>query len=134
MLNLFSGGMALPRIFLQAGLVVSLAFGGAAFAGDLSQPSRAAEGASVYFISPADKAVLSSPVKLQFGLRGMGVAPAGVVREYTGHHHLLINLEELPDLGASLPSTENILHFGRGQTEAEIELPPGEHTLQLLLG
>ncbi len=88
----------------------------------------------VYFIAPADGAELTSPVTVKFGLKGMGVAPAGVVRENTGHHHLLINVTDLPDLTQPLPATEQIKHFGAGQTETELLLPPGKHTLQLILG
>ena len=86
-----------------------------------------------YFIQPQDGATVTSPVKVVFGLQGMGVAPAGVERDNTGHHHLLINTG-LPDLSAPIPADENHLHFGGGQTEAAIELSPGQHTLQLLLG
>lgn len=89
---------------------------------------------SVYFIAPIDGAKLTSPITIQFGLKGMGVAPAGVDRPNTGHHHLLINLTELPDMTSSLPATDNIKHFGGGQTETTLELPKGTHTLQLLLG
>jgi hypothetical protein len=62
------------------------------------------------------------------------VAPAGVDREHTGHHHILINLEELPDMTQPLPANDNVKHFGGGQTEATLTLEPGEHALQLLLG
>lgn len=89
---------------------------------------------SVYFIAPIDGAKLTSPITIQFGLKGMGVAPAGVDRPNTGHHHLLINLTELPDMTSSLPATDNIKHFGGGQTETTLKLPKGTHTLQLLLG
>lgn len=89
---------------------------------------------SVYFIAPIDGAKLTSPITIKFGLKGMGVAPAGVDRPNTGHHHLLINLTELPDMTSSLPATDNIKHFGGGQTETTLELPKGTHTLQLLLG
>jgi hypothetical protein len=88
----------------------------------------------VYFISPQDGETVSSPVTVQFGLSGMGVAPAGVPKDNTGHHHLLIDVEELPALSLPLPSDENHRHFGGGQTEAVIELAPGTHTLQLVLG
>ena len=87
-----------------------------------------------YIISPADGAIVSSPVTIKFGLKGMGVAPAGVDKANTGHHHLLINLKELPDMSAPLPATDQIKHFGGGQTETSLELPSGKHTLQLLLG
>lgn len=93
-----------------------------------------AEDASVYFIEPMDGQEVTSPVTVKFGLKGMGVAPAGVMRDNTGHHHLLINVETLPDLSKPLPSSEQVRHFGGGQTEATIELAPGKHTLQLVLG
>lgn len=91
-------------------------------------------GAEVYIIAPADGASLASPVTVRFGLRGMGVAPAGVGAAHTGHHHLLIDVAELPPLDAPLPATDRIRHFGGGQTEVTVELAPGTHTLQLLLG
>jgi hypothetical protein len=71
---------------------------------------------------------------VSFGLRGMGVAPAGVVVEKTGHHHLLIDQQELPDLTMPLPASAQLIHFGGGQTQTEIRLSPGSHTLQLVLG
>ncbi|PON19673.1 rod shape-determining protein RodA [Candidatus Entotheonella serta] len=88
---------------------------------------------TVYIIEPTDGAVVSNPVKVVFGLKGMGVAPAGVERDKTGHHHLIIDAE-LPDLKAPIPADENYRHFGSGQTETTLELSPGQHTLQLLLG
>ncbi len=93
----------------------------------------APEGAAVAIIMPADRAVVSSPVTVYFGLSGMGVAPAGVEWDNTGHHHLLIDVDALPDMDAPLPADDNHRHFGGGQTQATIELEPGEHTLQLLL-
>lgn len=90
-------------------------------------------GAMAYIIAPADGATVSSPVHVVFGLKGAGIAPAGIEREGTGHHHLLIDVG-LPDLGLPIPSDEQHRHFGAGQTEADIELDPGRHTLQLLLG
>lgn len=96
--------------------------------------SPAPEGAQVYFISPQNGDTVTSPVTVRFGLSGMGVAPAGVARQATGHHHLLINLDQLPALDKPLPASDQIVHFGGGQTETTIELPPGQHTLQLLLG
>lgn len=95
--------------------------------------STAPAGATVYLITPQDGDVVSSPFTVKFGLSGMGVAPAGVEKLGTGHHHLLIDLAELPDLDTSLQATDQIRHFGGGQTETIISLPPGEHTLQLLL-
>lgn len=91
-------------------------------------------GAKVYFISPAADAVVSNPVTVRFGLSGMGVAPAGTVKENTGHHHLLVDVETLPAMDLPLPNDANHRHFGGGQTEITLELAPGKHTLQLLLG
>jgi len=97
-------------------------------------PGLAADRYGAYIVSPADGAVVSSPVTVVFGLRNAyGVAPAGVVKENTGHHHLLIDTA-LPDLNAPIPKDEHHRHFGGGQTETAIELAPGRHTLQLLLG
>jgi len=96
--------------------------------------SKAPEGAEVYFITPADGDVIEGDVVVKFGLKGMGVAPAGANLENTGHHHLLINLAEAPDMSAPLPANDNVKHFGKGQTEATLKLAPGTHTLQLLLG
>ena len=79
-------------------------------------------------------AVLDSPVTVRFGLSGMGVTPAGHAAENTGHHHILIDLVELPSMDLPLPKSEQVVHFGGGQTETVLELAPGTHTLQLLLG
>ena len=93
----------------------------------------APEGSGVYFIEPADGATVQSPFKVSFGLHGMGVAPAGVNKPDTGHHHLLINSPEV-DLGMPLAKTDQVRHFGGGQTEAMLTLEPGSYTLQLVLG
>jgi hypothetical protein len=95
--------------------------------------TKSPAGASVYIIEPADGAQVTSPVTVKFGLRGMGVAPAGVDSPDTGHHHLLID-GQLPDPSLPFPNDKTHLHFGKGQTEAKVELAPGEHTLQLVLG
>lgn len=96
----------------------------------------APEGARVYFITPKDCGTVESPVTVKFGLEGMGVAPAGIKFGKTGHHHLLINIgdEEMPAMDRPLPAGDRIIHFGGGETETVLELPPGEHTLQLVLG
>ncbi len=96
--------------------------------------SVADEEKKLYIISPADGETLSNPVTVHFGLKGMGVAPAGVDLPNTGHHHLLINVDTLPALDMPVPADERHLHFGGGQTEVTLELESGEHTLQLLLG
>ena len=91
-------------------------------------------GAEVYIISPKSGEVLSSPVKVLFGLRGMGIAPAGTEAEMTGHHHLVID-RETPPLNDYLPTgNPQVIHFGKGQTETDIVLEPGKHTIQLVLG
>jgi hypothetical protein len=90
--------------------------------------------AEVYVVSPADGAKVKGPVTVVFGLKGMGVAPAGIKMENTGHHHLLIDSELPADLSQPLPATEKVVHFGKGQTETTLTLPPGKHTLQLVLG
>ncbi len=90
--------------------------------------------AQAYIISPKDGAKVSSPFVVQFGLKGMGIAPAGVKFDNTGHHHLLIDTDAPADLNAPLPASDKVVHFGKGQTETTVKLPPGKHTLQLLLG
>lgn len=105
---------------------------GSAVAADLPRsPSPA--GAELYFISPQDGATLANPVTVRFGLKGMGIAPAGIAMENTGHHHLLIDAE-LPPLDRPVPADAQHVHFGKGQTEAVVTLAPGTHRLQLLLG
>lgn len=94
----------------------------------------APEGAKVYFIEPANGATVDKTFTVKFGLKGMGVAPAGVDAPATGHHHLLIDLDQEPAMNMPLPMTDNLKHFGKGQTETEVTLPPGKHTLQLLVG
>ncbi len=88
----------------------------------------------LYFVEPKDGATVNGPVKIVFGLSGMGVAPAGIDFPNTGHHHLLVDLENLPDLAKPIPADKNHIHFGKGQTEVLIDLPKGKRSLQLLLG
>jgi hypothetical protein len=96
---------------------------------------RAPEGARLYFISPDNGARVRSPVTVRIGLAGMGVAPAGMAREKTGHHHVLIDTDaRTVDMSKPLPASDRIKHFGGGQTEAALDLAPGRHTLQLVLG
>lgn len=96
-------------------------------------PSPAPADAKVYFLAPEKDATVSSPVKVVFGLSGMGVAPAGSQIEATGHHHLLID-DPTVDFTVPLPVSEQIVHFGKGQTETVLTLKPGKHTLQLVFG
>ena len=113
-------------------ILLLLAVASVATAGDLPR-SAPPEGARVYFIAPLDGETVESPVTVRFGLTGMGIAPAGIQVPGTGHHHLLIDAE-LPPLDAPVPADEHHVHFGKGQTEVTIELAPGQHHLQLLLG
>ena len=95
-------------------------------------------GAKVYFVSPKQGSVFErsegSEIEVVFGIKGMQVAPAGMAMPNSGHHHLLINMSELPDLTLPLPASEQVLHFGKGQTTTVIDLAPGTHRLQLVLG
>jgi Domain of unknown function (DUF4399) len=114
--------LALLAIFIVAGFVPAAA----------QTPSPA--GAKVYFINLKDGDAVNSPFLVQFGLSGMGVAPAGVEKPNTGHHHLLIDTALTPEqMKEPIPSDSNHVHFGGGQTEAMVTLPPGQHTLQLVL-
>ena len=113
-------------------LASSLAFAGHHEENGLPRTERPEE-ARVYFITPTDGEKTTSPVVVRFGLGGMGVAPAGVEKKHTGHHHLVIDAE-LPPANLPVPKSDNYRHFGGGQTEVTLELAPGEHTLQLMLG
>ncbi|MFD2261396.1 DUF4399 domain-containing protein [Lacibacterium aquatile] len=90
-------------------------------------------GSSVYLIEPKDGSTVKNPVKIVFGLKGMGVAPALVEWPNTGHHHLLIDVDNF-DPNKPLPNNATHLHFGGGETEKIINLPPGKHTIQAVLG
>ena len=92
------------------------------------------ENRGVFFVNLSDGESVTSPVTVQFGINGMSIVPAGINKPMSGHHHLLINLENLPDMTKPIPADKNHLHFGKGQTETIIELPKGKHSLQLLLG
>jgi hypothetical protein len=115
----------------------SLVIAGALVASLVSEPaatqSPSPPGAELYFIEPADGATVDGPVRVVFGLRGMGVAPALVDWPNTGHHHLLVNRPLTPP-GLPIPNDPAHLHFGGGQTETTLTLPAGRHTLQLVLG
>ena len=115
------------RLLLALGVCLMAAL---AVAGDRIAPPA---GAEVYFIAPQNGAKLHSPVTIKFGLKGMGIAPAGIKFDNTGHHHLLIDTD-LKDvnLDAPMPATDKIVHFGKGQTETSLTLAPGKHTLQLV--
>lgn len=103
------------------------------FSNVLMASTPSPDGAKAYIISPANGSTVSSPVKVQFGLKGMGVAPAGVDKAKTGHHHLLIDTD-VPAMDKPIPKDAKHKHFGGGQTEVMLDLKPGKHTIQLLLG
>ena len=93
----------------------------------------AAADASVFFVSPEGGATVTSPFRLEFGVTGMAIVPAGTDQEFSGHHHLLIDAD-LPAAGLPIPKDANHVHFGDGSFVTEISLDPGQHTLQLMLG
>jgi hypothetical protein len=119
--------MNLPKL----AILLLLAPCGAAIAADLPR-SPVPKDVELYIISPKDGETVTSPVTVRFGLRGMGIAPAGVAMENTGHHHLLIDTD-LPPVDRPIPADAKHVHFGKGQTEASVTLAPGRHRLQLLL-
>jgi hypothetical protein len=91
-------------------------------------------GAEVYIIAPKDGDRIRGPITVLFGLKGMGIAPAGIKLDNTGHHHLVVDSDPPADQSLPLPANEKSIHFGKGQTETTLTLPPGKHTLQLVLG
>ena len=127
----------MKRTIVLLSTIFALGLSTSAFA----EGTPAPDGAMVYFINLNDGQTVQSPFKVQFGLKGMGVAPAGIEKKHTGHHHLFINRPPLgegedgaDELVNGIPADENHVHFGGGQTETTLELPPCKHTLQLVLG
>lgn len=127
--------------FATSALTLGLAFavGAGALAQDAAVGAPAPAGAKVYFVSPKDGDTVSSPVLVRFGLKGMGIAPAGVEFENTGHHHVLVDHDAVTADSPMMKDymktdLSDLLHFGKGQSEAEIKLAPGKHTLQMVLG
>ena len=123
------------NVWAIVALIGSLAFASSAYSqpAPTGGPTPSPPGAKVEFVDLKDGAVIGPKTTVHFGLHGMGIAPAGTKRPNSGHHHLLIDTD-LPPLDQPIPNDENHLHFGGGQTEVELSLPPGPHTLQLLLG
>ena len=115
------------RLFLAFGMTLITALG-------VAQVRIApAANTEVYFIAPRNGATVHGPVTVRFGLKGMGIAPAGVQFDNTGHHHLLIDTDfSTLKLDEPLPATDKILHLGKGQTEATLTLSPGKHTLEIV--
>lgn len=118
----------MKAVLMSVALMI-VSFGAAAADVPLS-PSPA--GASVFFIEPADGATVPPTFTVKFGVKGMSIAPAGTDQPNSGHHHLLIDVAELPDMKLPLPATDHVVHFGKGQTETQVTLTPGKHTLQLV--
>ena len=120
------------RPFVFSAFSALLMAGALSVHADALTRTAAPAGAKAYIVSPADGATVKSPVTVIFGLEGMGVAPAGTETPNTGHHHLLVDMDVPKDL--SKPLGADVKHFGGGQTQVQLELAPGKHTLQLLLG
>ncbi|BBU29668.1 rod shape-determining protein RodA [Burkholderia sp. THE68] len=131
MKNRSADALALSRSLLVAAALATACVAPCAFAG----PTPAPANAYAYIGYPNDGQTLPAgkPFKVWFGLRYMGVAPRGVKFPNTGHHHLLIDVD-LPPMDQEIPSDRNHLHYGAGETETMLELPPGKHTIQLLMG
>ncbi len=127
---------ALSLSLLSAALVVPAATQAvsAAEAPATLPVTAAPAGAAAYIIAPQDGATVAQTFTVRFGLKGMGVAPAGTMKDNTGHHHLLIDVATLPAAGQPIPADDRHRHFGGGQTETSLTLAPGAHTLQLELG
>ena len=119
------------KIIFCAALAAAIALPpGAAYA----QGKTAPKDAKLYFISPRDGQKLRGPFLVRFGLRNMGVTHAGDDYQNAGHHHLLVDVTDPIDPKEPIPQDKSHLHFGAGQTETMLELAPGTHTLQLVLG
>ena len=116
----------LPRLALTALILTASGIA-------LAERTPSPPGAEVYIVSPKDGAKVKGPVTVVFGLKGMGIAPAGIKFDNTGHHHLLIDTDPPADLSLPMPANEKNVHFGKGQTETTVTLPPGKHTLLLVL-
>jgi hypothetical protein len=129
---LFDSGLSRVCGWFGLGVVLLFVTGLGIARAEIPRSSRP-ENVQLYFLTPNDQDSLTSPVVIRFGLKGMGVAPAGVDKAGTGHHHLIVDAE-LPPSGLPIPASDHYRHFGMGQTEVTLDLEPGEHTLQLLLG
>jgi predicted small lipoprotein YifL len=123
--------METPMKHLIAAALLALALSGCGPSGPKGTPSP--PGAKVFFIEPKDGATVTSPVTVKFGIEGMEVVPAGTEKANSGHHHVLIDTK-LDDYASTIPVDANHVLFGKGQTEAPLDLKPGKHTLQLILG
>ena len=122
------------RTSLLAATYISVAMLSVVSQAETPLSSTIADDAQVWFVSPKDQSQVSSPVTIIFGSSNLNIAPAGDNQPNSGHHHLLVDLDKLPALDMPLPASDQVIHFGKGQSEATIELSPGSHSLQLLLG
>ena len=114
-------------------IAAALALVGSVTAAQAQDRTPSPAGAKVFIVSPKDGTTVSSPVTVKFGVKGMAVVPAGTKQDNSGHHHLLIDTDVPSDLSLPLPSVpDKVVHFGKGQTETTLTLPPGKHTLQLV--
>ena len=128
----FQGNYELKTLHLLLPLALAVATMAVQSTSASELATESPAGASTYIVIPKDGDIVPPTFKVVFGLSGMGVAPAGVEIEHTGHHHVLVDQESLPEQGVPMGSPP--MHFGKGQTETEITLEPGTHTLQLILG
>ncbi|MHC8413633.1 DUF4399 domain-containing protein [Pseudomonas sp. Hz4] len=119
------------KTFMSRAALAGLLLGASMLA---TAATPAPEGAEAFIVSPEDGATVPQEFKVKFGVKDISLAPAGDVTKNTGHHHLLIDVKELPAAGQPIPTDASHMHFGKAQTEATIKLPPGKHTLQLELG
>jgi hypothetical protein len=124
------------KTFMSRAALASLLLGASmlASAADSIPRTPAPKGAEVFIVSPEDGAKVDQTFKVKFGVKDIALAPAGDQTKNTGHHHLLIDVDKLPAETAPIPMDANHMHFGKAQTEAEVKLAPGKHTLQLELG
>ncbi|MCX2896411.1 DUF4399 domain-containing protein [Pseudomonas mandelii] len=119
------------KTFMSRAALAGLLMGASMLA---TAATPAPKGAEAFIVSPEDGAKVPQEFKVKFGVKDISLAPAGDVTKHTGHHHLLIDVKDLPAAGQPIPTDANHMHFGKAQTEATIKLPPGKHTLQLELG
>ena len=114
--------------------VLNLLFIFCLFISTLSFGETYSQDKQLFFIKPSNGEEITSPFIVEFGISGMEIVPAGVDKPMSGHHHLLINVKKLPNMKSPIPADSNHLHFGKGQTQTQLNLPSGKHTLQLLFG
>ncbi|KAF0867471.1 DUF4399 domain-containing protein [Pseudomonas sp. LD120] len=123
------------KSFMSRAALAGLLLSASMLAGAADIPrTQAPAAAKVFIVSPADGATVDKTFKVKFGVEGIALAPAGDQTAHTGHHHLLIDVDTLPAENMPIPADANHIHFGKAQTETEVTLAPGKHTLQLELG